>query len=64
MPRWNEKTLKYDHGVKSVKAPFVIYLDLECLLLKMLSWQNNPENPYTERKAMHEHSGWAIFKNF
>ena len=64
MPRWNEKTLKYNHGEKSLKAPFVIYLDLECLLLKMLSCQNNPNNSYTERKAIHELTGWTIFTNF
>ena len=62
MPRWNEKILKYNHGEKSLKASFVIYLDLECLLLKMLSCQNNPKNSYTERKAKDEPSGWAIFR--
>ena len=61
MPRWNEKVLKYNHGEKSLKTPFVIYLDLECLLLKILSCQNNSKNSYTERKAIHEPSGWAIF---
>ena len=29
----------------------------------MLSCQNNPNNYYTERKAIHEPSGWTIFKN-
>ena len=51
MSRWDEETLKYYHGEKSLKAPFVIYLDLECLLLKIISCQNNPKNSYTERKA-------------
>ena len=32
MPKWVEKILKYNPGEKSLKAPFVIYLDLECLL--------------------------------
>ena len=53
--------LKYNHGEKSLKALFVINLDLECLLLKILSCQNNLKNFYTERKAKHEPSGWAIF---
>ena len=44
MPRWNGKALKYNHGEKSLKAPIVIYLDLECLLLKILSYQNNYKN--------------------
>ena len=34
MPRWSEKTLKYNPGEKSLKAPFSIYLDLECILKK------------------------------
>ena len=34
MPKWVEKILKYNPGKKSLKAPFVIYLDLECLLKK------------------------------
>ena len=61
MPSHIEKILKYNHGEKSLKAPFVVYLDLECLLLKMLSCQNNLINSYTERKAKHEPPGWAMF---
>ena len=53
--------MKYNHGEKSLKAPFIIYFDLECLLLKMHSCQNNLKNSYTERKAKHPPSGWAIF---
>ena len=34
MPRQVEKILKYNPGEKSSKAPFAIYLDLECLLKK------------------------------
>ena len=31
----DNKILKYNHGEKSMRAPFVIYADLECLLEKM-----------------------------
>ena len=34
MPKWVEKILKYNPGEKSLKVPFAIYLDLECLLKK------------------------------
>ena len=61
MPKRFEKILKYNHGEKSLKAPFAICLDLECLLPKIPSCQNNLKNSYTERKAKHEASGWAIF---
>ena len=53
--------LKYNPGEKSLKAPFAIYLDLECLLRKEQSCQNNPEKSYTEKKAKHEPSGWPMF---
>ena len=53
--------MKYIYGEKSLKAPFAIYLDLECLLKKEQSCQNNPEKSYTEKKAIHEPSGWAMF---
>ena len=34
MPSWVEKILKCNPGEKSLKAPFAIYLDFECLLKK------------------------------
>ena len=60
MPTKLNKILKYNHGEKSLKTPFVIYVDLECLLLKQQSCQNNPNESYTERKAMHEPCGYAL----
>ena len=61
MPNWVEKTLKSNPGEKSLKAPFAIYLDLECLLKKEQPCQNNPKKSYTEKIARHEPSGWAMF---
>ena len=61
MPKQAEKILKYIHREKSLKAPFAIYLDLEFLLKKEQSCQNNPEKSYTEKKTIHEPSGWAMF---
>ena len=37
MPKEYEKALKYNHGEKSLKAPFVIYFDNEVFLLKINS---------------------------
>ena len=37
MPAKLSKILKYNHGEKSFKNAFVIYVDLECLLLKQQS---------------------------
>ena len=49
MPSLAEKTLKYNLGEKSLKAPYAIYLDLECILKKVQFCQNNPEKSYTEK---------------
>ena len=35
MPNEDNKILKYNHGKKSMKTPFIIYADLESLLEKM-----------------------------
>ena len=64
MPKQAEKILKYIHGEKSLKVPFTIYLDLECLLKKKKSCQNNPKKSYTDKNAIHELSGWAMFTSF
>ena len=50
MPDEFNEILKCNHGEKSLKAPAIIYADLECLLEKMHSCQNNPEKSYTEKK--------------
>ena len=48
MLTWFEKILKYNPGEKSLKAPFEIYLDLECLLKKKREFRrnNNLEKSY------------------
>ena len=50
MSNEENKILKYDHGEKSMKVPFIIHAGLECLLKKMHSCQNNLEKSYTEKK--------------
>ena len=59
MPDENNKILKYSSGEKSLKVPFINYIDLECLLKKIDTYQNNPEKSYTEKKAMHKPSGYS-----
>ena len=44
MPKWVEKISKYNPGEKSLKAPFAIYLDFECLLKKEQSHKNDNNN--------------------
>ena len=35
MPTKNNNIIKYNQGEKSIKTPFTIYADLECLLKKL-----------------------------
>ena len=58
MPKENEK-IKYLPGKMSLKVTFIIFADLECLLKKMRSCKNNPENSYTAKKVKHKPLGDA-----
>ena len=50
MPKEFEKILKYNPGEKPLKAPFVIYADLKCLLEKIDSCQNDTKNLLQKKK--------------
>ena len=54
-------TIKYYHGEKSIKIPFTIYADLECLLEKMSTCQNNSNKSSTSKINKHTPSGYSIF---
>ena len=60
MPDEDNKILKYVSGEKSLKVLFVIYADLEYLLKKINTCQNNPDKSYTEKKATHRPSGYLL----
>ena len=60
MPNKDNNTLKYNHGEKSLKVPWVIYADFECLPIKQQSCQNNPKESYTERENIHEPCGCSF----
>ena len=61
MPTKVINTIKYNQGEKSIKLPFVIYPDLECLLEKMSTCQNNPKEPSTTEINKHTPSGYLLF---
>ena len=60
MPDANKKILESKPGKKSLKHAFIIYADLECLLLKMNTCNNNPNKSYTTAKALHKPSGYSL----
>ena len=61
MPNENNKIIKYNEGEKSMKSPFIIYADLECLLEKMSTCYNNPEESSTAKINKHTPSGYSLF---
>ena len=63
IPNDDQKILKYNYGEKSLKLPAIFYVDLECLLEKTHSCQNNLEKSYTEKKTKHTPSGYSLFTN-
>ena len=61
MPTKDNNIIKYNHGEKSMKVPFIIYADLECLLEKMSTCINNPNEASTTKINKHTPSGYSIF---
>ena len=61
MPTKDNNIIKYNHGEKSMKVPFIIYADLECLLEQMSICINNPSESSTTKINKHTPSGYSIF---
>ena len=61
MPTKDNNIIKYNHGEKSMKITFIIYTDLECLLEKMSTCINNPNESSTTKINKHTPSGYSIF---
>ena len=61
MPTKNNNIIKCNHGEKSLKLLFVIYADLECLLEKMSTCINNPNESSTTKINKHVPSGYSKF---
>ena len=57
MPNEDNNIIKYNQGEKSIKLPFIIYADLECLLEKMDTCYNNPKESSTTEINKHTPSG-------
>ena len=58
MPSEDAKILKFNQYQKSDKAPFIAYADLECLIGKIDSGKNNPENSPATKVGRHIPSGF------
>ena len=63
MPSPNNNIIKHNQGEKSLELPFIIYADLECLLKKIDTCQNNPDLSSTAKINQHIPSGYSIYTN-
>ena len=61
MPNEDNKIIKYNQGEKSIKFPFIIYADLECLLEKISACHNNFEESSTTEINKSTPSGYSLF---
>ena len=61
MPTKDNNIIKYNQGEKFITMPFIIYADLECLLEKMSTCQNNPNKSSTTKINKHTPSGYSLF---
>ena len=61
MPNKDNNKIKYNQGEKTLKLPFIIYTDLECVLEKIDTCYNNPEESSTTKINRHTPSGYSIF---
>ena len=63
MPTKDNNTIKHNQGEKSIKLPFTIYADLECLLEKMSTCQNNPNESSTTKINKHTHHQVILYSH-
>ena len=60
MPTKDNNIIKYNQGEKSLKLPFIIYAYLECLLEKINTCYNNPEESSTTKINKHTPLSYSI----
>ena len=61
MPTDKNNIIKYGQGENTLKLPFIIYADLECLLEKISTCYNDPNISSTTKINRHTPSGYSIY---
>ncbi|XP_057296306.1 uncharacterized protein LOC130625271 [Hydractinia symbiolongicarpus] len=56
--------LKHEDGQKSLRMPFIIYADTECILEPVQGCDGDPEKSHTRDVSKHVASGYAFITNF
>ena len=60
MPCEENMLLEFTRHLKSIKAPFLIYVDLECLIKKIKGSKNNSEKWFTTKISEHTLCGYSM----
>ena len=61
IPKEDNKILKYYHGSKFVKAPFIIFSDIEPFLKKVDTYHNKSKKSIIIKKHKYEAPGYSLF---
>ena len=61
MQKEDNKVLRYNHGEKSMKVPFIIYSNLQSWLEKINVCHNDPEKSSTTKINKQTASGYSLF---
>ena len=64
MPKKDNKILKYNHGEKSMKLPFIIYAHMESLLNKINTSYKNPKISSTSKINLRTAFGFSLFTHY
>ena len=57
---WQHSKIRFNQNQKPDKAPFIIYVDLECIKEKIDRHTNNLENPSTAKVSEYIPSGFSM----
>ena len=60
MPSEKEKILEFNQYMKSDKIPYIIYADIESLIMKIDRCANNPQNSSTTKIVEHIPCGYSM----
>ena len=61
MPSKKDNILESNQFIKSDKMPYIIYDDIESLIIRKIDWcANNPEKPSTTKINEHIHCRYSM----
>ena len=64
MPTQDKKYISSTPGKNTLKNPFIIYADFECLLHPLITCDNTEENSFTIKKNIHRPSGFSMLTSY